>query len=180
MKLPTDLPVKFTRLTGNIKLKFFCRRAVYTKERLTNCWNCFIRPRKSLLSHFYCFFASQVKIVFCILFVEMSYYVSTYVLDTCLIDYLMALSNNMQVATFFMFWWYVYLFLTLRSPVSREIPRYSIAILSAPYTKLYCLKIMMMTKCETKGIKSKVILHKKLYCTFKPQFFHWRTIRRIA
>ena len=48
----------------------------------------------------------------------------------------MALSNTMKVAIFFMFWWYVYLFLTLRSPVLRKMPRYSIAIVSAPHGKL--------------------------------------------
>ena len=135
--MPTELPVRFTSLRGNIKLKFFCKRAVYTKEKLTNFWKCFIRSRKSIFSRFQCFFASYVKIVFSILlFLEILYYVSMDALGTCLIRYLMALSKTMKAAIFLVFWRYVYLFLTFRSPVSKEMPRCVMVILSAPHRKL--------------------------------------------
>ena len=92
----------------------------------------------------------------------------------------MALSKTIKVAMFLLFWWYVYLFLTFRSPASREMPQYSMVILSAPCRKLCCLKAMMITKCKTKRITSKVILHMKLSLTVISQFFHGRTLQRIV
>ena len=120
-----------------------------------------------------------MKIVFSILlFLEILYYVSMHALGTCLIWYLIALSKTMNVGVFVVRLLFTHCFWTFRSTVSREMPLYFMVILSTPYRKLHYLK-KMITKCETKRIKSKVILHKKLTCTVISQFLLGQTFQRI-
>ena len=86
--------------------------------------------------------------------------------------YLMALSKTLKVAIILLFWWYVYLFFTPRSPVSRKMPRYLMIILSVPYGKEFVRwKIMMITKCKTKRIKSKSDPTKEITLYFNIKIF---------
>ena len=78
----------------------------------------------------------------------------------------MALSKTIKAAIFLVFWWYVYLFWTPCSLVSMEMSRYFMVISSAPYRKLYYLKIIMITKRGKKKntIKSDPTQEFILYC----------------
>ena len=117
-----------------------------------------------------------MKIFSPLLFLEILYYISRNVLGTFFIRYLMVLSKTMKVAIILMLWWYVYLFLTPRNPVLRNMPRHLMVILGAPYSKLYCLKIMTITKKKNKKnkIKNDPTQEMILYCNTaqKIEVFH--------